>query len=342
MQAHPKLFSFLLGLLSILCAFGVDGLIVKRSESLSDRYVRVPQTDPTLNTRHDYHGRSGKREQHSGVPLNSPMNRNKRQNGLDPESFVSNAMGGFSQGNSFISNESNGNSNPGGLPTNGQTTGVPASKSPSAGTLTPSTNAGGMPTNGQTSGVPASGNCNTNASPNGCANEDGPTTGDPGWTCGSGGIPNGRPATRDLLALSSKRQSSVPDYVATLNSWRCKFCLPPYTYDTAIDQRTQTQSINAASQGALIETPPPGQGTIMAQGTGADFTTAVLFWLCEVHTTNVDSCTCANVYTQHGFQWTERGHYDFLVGEQASQFGSVGCVYNAAMGGLWTCALGMK
>ena len=79
----------------------------------------------------------------------------------------------------------------------------------------------------------------------------------------------------------------------------------------------------------------------MARGTGPDFQTAVLFWLCEVHTTNMDSCQCANVYSQNDFEWTERGHYDYLVGKQASEFGSIGCVYNDALGGLWTCALGM-
>lgn len=199
------------------------------------------------------------------------------------------------------------------------------------------------PTNNSSNGTPApstaptdTGNGNTNTSPNGCAHEDGPSSGNPGWTCGSG-------SKRDLLTSSSlTRRQSPPDYVATMNSWRSKFCLPPYTYDASLEQSAQTQGNNAASQGSMVETPPNGQGTIMAEGTGTDFQTAVLFWLCEVHTTNMDSCTCANVYTQDGFQWTERGHYDFLVGAQASEFGSIGCAYNDAMGGLWTCALGMN
>ena len=128
-----------------------------------------------------------------------------------------------------------------------------------------------------------------------------------------------------------------------MNAWRCKFCLPPLIWDSSLEQSAQRQGDESANRGALVETPPTGHGTVMSRGQGEELEAAVLGWICEVHTTNLDGCTCAKTYGSGGkFVWSERGHYDFLVGKEAGQYGSIGCMYNNALGGLWTCALGMK
>lgn len=367
MQMKSLLLTLALGLVSASEAVNEGGVVQNNVDVQGlARSAASPHKDTLKEAIHHLHRRSGAHEQQAEKPNHKLRSRKAHQSGFDPESFVSNAIGNVGPDDSPIlinfPGESSGNTgsgtvtgtgagNTGGGNTGGDSTGVgdtgtsigvPASNNPPARQVNnPTTSAKGSPSSQSSVPAASGGNCNNNPSSTGCANEDGPATGDPGWTCRSGGS-NSQPTSRDLTSLRFHKRQNTPAYVQTLNTWRCKFCLPPLTYDSALEQSAQRQSNDAASQGRMVETPSNRQGTVMAEGGGSDFQNAVLFWLCEVHTTNIDSCTCANVYSKLGFQWTERGHYDFLVGKQAGEFGSVGCAYNDAMGGLWTCALGMQ
>ena len=342
MQIRSLLLPLALGLVSASTALSEDSVLQNDVQGqVLARSATSPHKDTIGDAKHHFHKRSGAHEQQAEKPNPISRSKMKRQSGFYPDSYMSNPVGNVGPDNSPIVSGSSGqySGNTGASPSTSNTN--TGGNNPAGGNIEGG-NTGSVNTG--TGGHETGGNCNNNPSPNGCAHEDGPSTGDPGWTCGSGGSNNNQLSSRDLTSLRFNKRQNTPSYVQTMNTWRCKFCLPPLAYDSALEQSAQNQGANSASQGAMVETPPNGQGTVMAEGGGPDFETAVLFWICEVHTTNLDSCTCANAYSRPGFHftWTERGHYDFLVGKQAGQFGSIGCAYNDAMGGLWTCALGMK
>lgn len=341
---------------------GDDGRILARSAATSIK-------DTTIAKRH-LHARSGAHEQQGKELDHQLRSKKKRQSSLSfvndsPKLIKSSGQNSGSTGTGTgIDNSGEGNT--GGKSTGYRTTGFGDTGTGNTGSGNTIENGSGVPadrgaparqvsnletpaaddTSSQKS-VPATGSGSGNTTPNGCAHEDGAASGNPGWTCGSGGsspASNNALKPRDLTSLRFNKRQSAPAYVQTMNTWRSKFCLPPLTYDSALEQSAVRQGNDAASQGSMVETPSNGEGTVMAQGGGEDFEWATLSWLCEVHTTNMDRCACANAYSnsRFTFQWTERGHYDFLVGKQAGQFGSIGCAYNDALRGLWTCSLGMK
>ena len=89
----------------------------------------------------------------------------------------------------------------------------------------------------------------------------------------------------------------------------------------------------------------------MAGGGPQTFDLAMRIWVCEVSTTNIDQKGCVDAWCDYGFTWTERGHFDLLVGREAKGYTSVGCAFTGLEGGrgeglagaitgLWTCSLG--
>ena len=314
--------------------------------------VTTPQQNPSSNTGSQQVGSENTGSGNLGGTQPANEGQGTGDQGTGTQGTGNQATGGQSTGvqgtgSQGTGSQGTGNQDTGSPGTGSQGTGTQGTGTQGTENQGTGTNSGSAPAS-QSSGSSSPGTSSTGSeggqvTPGGCAHEDGPATGNPGWTCPSGGSGSTQPSSRDLSNLRfMKRQSGgAPSYLATVNSYRSKFCLPAMTYDASLEQSAATQGADSASKGAMTETPPNGQGTVMAEGLGSDFENSMLAWICEVRTTNLDGCTCKKIY-DNGFQWTERGHYDFLVGKQASEFSSIGCSYNDALNGLWTCALGMS
>ena len=162
-----------------------------------------------------------------------------------------------------------------------------------------------------------------------------------------------------MMARQNNRQSSGGgggggDYLATINSWRQKFCLAPYQKNAQLEANAAYQG--KQSQGSvqhMSENPCPGSAQVMAGGTGAgSIDLAAGIWLCEVRTKNIDGCTCKRFWDQYRYSKNgqERGHFDLLVGQHGKEYSQIGCAFTPLMGsqpgatpaltGLWTCTLG--
>lgn len=301
MQVTSLLVSLTLGLVSASAISsksnaeqdGDDGRILARSAATSLK-------DTTVAKRH-LHARSGAYEQQGKELDHQLRSKKKRQNSLSfvndspklikssgqksgstgtgagiDNSGVGNTGGkstgyritGFGDtgtGNTGTGNTGGGNTDPGNIE-NGS--GVPANKGAPARQVSNLETPAADDTSSQKS-VPATGSGSGNTTPNGCAQEDGAASGNPGWTCGSGGsspASNNGLKPRDLTPLRFHKRQNTPAYVQTMNTWRSKFCLPPLTYDSALEQSAVRQGNDAASQGSMVETPSNGEGTVMAQG----------------------------------------------------------------------------
>lgn len=147
--------------------------------------------------------------------------------------------------------------------------------------------------------------------------------------------------------------SSSNNYLATINSWRSKFCLPPYTTNPQLEKNAAYQGlVSYGSVNSMTEAPCPGSAQVMAGGTGPDsIDLSMASFGCEVRTTGIDGCYCAQRLQEYGFVWTERGHFDFLLGNYATDYTQIGCAYTplqeggepasgSVLKGLWTCTLG--
>ncbi|MDI1492794.1 MAG: hypothetical protein OHK93_004577 [Ramalina farinacea] len=181
----------------------------------------------------------------------------------------------------------------------------------------------------------------TTTTPGGCAHEQGI----PQSFCPSNTPAVQRLKSRHLKSLprqqpSSSSPSSTPsssgstDYLLTLNSYRSKFCLPPLTRSPALEANAATQgTISHGSVRSMTESACPGEAQVMAGGSAQNFDLAMRVWVCEVTTSNVDHQGCVDAWCAYGFRWTERGHFDLLVGGKAGGYTSVGCASTALEGG---------
>lgn len=143
-------------------------------------------------------------------------------------------------------------------------------------------------------------------------------------------------------------------YLAAMNQIRKSFCLPPYQWNAELEANAAAQGSvtqGVPQTGYMKEDPCPGSAQVMAGGIGPDsIELAANIWACEVPTKNLAGCTCAQAWQQYSFQWTERGHFDLLVGPQAQDYTQIGCAFTpltatgvnvpSTLHGLWTCTLG--
>ena len=143
-------------------------------------------------------------------------------------------------------------------------------------------------------------------------------------------------------------------YIDTVNSYRQKFNLSKYQWNSELEQNAiyqgqQTQGIPDSAH--ELEDPCPGSAQIEAAGdSGSSIDLAMLIWLCEVPTPNIPAANCSQANSYAHEVWTERGHFDQLVGTDQADWSQIGCAFTQMQGhdplitatltGLWTCTLG--